>query len=150
MFYIGIDPGVDGAIAVSCGGGALEIYGFKDFKSPIEALGETRVDSAPFALCLEHPGYLNSPGSGKLLESYGLIAGFVAASKTIIDSFEILPAQTWRRQFFRIMGETSTATTYAQRKTEIWGLVKKQYPQTPKYAADAVALAVLAKHKQAA
>lgn len=94
MWYLGIDPGQKGAVAVI--GEEIEVYPYSD-----EILIEiVRMESAiPCKCCLEHVHAM--PGQGVTsMFSMGKNAGFIEG---VLQSFKIpyqlIPPQRWKKEF---------------------------------------------------
>ena len=98
MYFIGIDPGKSGALAVIDDDGC--VWNIKTFNESDYALVLNEVASAPnVRVVLEHVGAMPGQGSVSMFNfgaNFGFIKGLLAANNL---PYELVRPQKWKRMF---------------------------------------------------
>lgn len=95
-FYIGIDPGKSGALAIQHENGHVETYVF-DETAYRDALA--RIDGETAKCCVEKVGSMPKQGVAGMFtfgKNAGFIEGLLVAYKI---PYQLVPPQTWKKEF---------------------------------------------------
>ena len=143
-FYIGIDPGRTGGMAVITSRGVLETVKAKE----IDEVMEEVLPSINIEAWIEdvHGMAGDSPKTADILcRSAGQWKGFVLYALHTTPNF--IAPQKWQTRFARCFGDRWCPSERKERKNYIWNKTKELFPNNKilKDLADAVAIAWLAK-----
>ena len=113
MFYIGVDPGKDGCVAVlSDEPGALPVLTPFDETTVTQAL--EALQGQPCICCLEHVSAMPKQGSVSMFnfgENFGFWQGLLTAYHI---PFELVRPQKWKKEF-SITADKNTSITVCKR-----------------------------------
>lgn len=98
MFYLGVDPGANGAYAV-LNGSEIEVYGKFDKQAFLNVCYSLSKKQEKTRGCVEKVHAMPKQGSVSMF-NFGLNFGWL---KGVLDAFEIsyqeIPPQTWKKEF---------------------------------------------------
>lgn len=146
MYYIGIDPGKDGALAILSGEPcAVPQITLFDEKEVVAALEAIKIYSA--IACLEHVGAMPGQGSVSMFsfgENFGFWQGVLTAYHI---PFELVRPQKWKKEF-SVTGDKNTSIAVCERLFPRLSLRAKPKSKKPHDgAAEAALMALYAKRR---
>ena len=126
MIYIGVDPGLTGAIAAILPDGTIEFHDMPTLtvksKQCLDYAGLAHIlrrypsrDSA--MACIEQVGAMPGQGVSSMFKFGQVYGAALATIATLQIPYRTLTPQTWKRQF-RLIGQEKDASR--QRALEIW------------------------------